>query len=142
MEIMLNGQLVSCTPKEYKELMDMGLIPNPFDKYPGNTPKLPDDIVPLPEGTGNPLPDSIKTERGDVSEWLSNGTMCVPLYGCVQTDTINLAPLEYDGHEIPKVDCVTIPENKTATTEIDDPGFSKPRKGYQDFMDSLKNKKK
>jgi len=27
MEIMLNGQLVSCSPKEYKELMDMGLIP-------------------------------------------------------------------------------------------------------------------
>jgi hypothetical protein len=152
MEIMLNGQLVSCTPKEYKELMDMGLIQNPHatnQVYPGNTPKLPDDIVPLPEGTGNPLPDNIKTERGDVSEWLSNGTRCVPLYGCVQTDTINLAPLEYDGHEIPKVDCVTIPENKTATKEIDDPGFSKTRKdyqdfnkGYQDFIDSLKNKKK
>lgn len=78
MEITLNGQLVSCTPKEYKELMDMGIIQNPFDKaqsYPGNTPKLPDDIVSLPEGTGNPLPDSIKTERGDVSEWLSNGTV-------------------------------------------------------------------
>jgi hypothetical protein len=29
MEIMLNGQLVSCTPKEYKELMDMGLITSP-----------------------------------------------------------------------------------------------------------------
>lgn len=27
MEITLNGQLVSCTPKEYKELMDMGLLP-------------------------------------------------------------------------------------------------------------------
>ena len=27
MEIMLNGQLVTCSPKEYKELMDMGLIP-------------------------------------------------------------------------------------------------------------------
>ena len=146
MEITLNGQLVSCTPKEYKELMDMGLIQNPFDKaqsYPGNTPKLPDDIVPLPEGTGNPLPDSIKTERGDVSEWLSNGIRCVvPVYGCVQTDTINLAPLEYDGHEIPKVDCGTIPENKNATKEIDEPRISKIRKDYQDFMGSLKNKKK
>lgn len=28
MEIMLNGQLVSCTPKEYKELLDMGFIVN------------------------------------------------------------------------------------------------------------------
>lgn len=26
MEIMLNGQLVSCPPKEYKELMDMGFL--------------------------------------------------------------------------------------------------------------------
>ena len=48
MEIMLNGQLVSCTPKEYKELLDMGLISNPASvatqdtqAYPQN---LPDDI--------------------------------------------------------------------------------------------------
>lgn len=55
MEIMLNGQLVSCTPKEYKELMDMGLISNPVSVatqstqvYPGNIPVLPDDIKQYP----------------------------------------------------------------------------------------------
>ena len=56
MEIMLNGQLVSCTPKEYKELMDMGLVPGPdsvatrTDRVcPGNIPVLPDDINQLQE---------------------------------------------------------------------------------------------
>ena len=56
MEIMLNGQLVSCTPKEYKELMDMGLVPGPdsvatqpAQVRPGNMPVLPDDINRLPE---------------------------------------------------------------------------------------------
>lgn len=56
MEIMLNGQLVSCTPNEYKELMDMGIISNPgsvatqsTQVYPGNIPVLPDDINQLPE---------------------------------------------------------------------------------------------
>ena len=60
MEIMLNGQLVSCTPKEYKELMDMGLISNlgsvatqSTRVYPGNAPVLPDDFNQLPEGTLN-----------------------------------------------------------------------------------------
>ena len=58
MEITLNGQLVSCTPKEYKELMDMGFIVNPFSVatqstqvYPGNIPVLPDGINQLPEAT-------------------------------------------------------------------------------------------
>ena len=72
MEIMLNGQLVSCTPKEYKELMDMGFISNQHSVatqstqvYPGNIPVLPDSINQLPETTqvypGNipVLPDSI-----------------------------------------------------------------------------------
>ena len=56
MEIMLNGQLVSCTPKEYKELMDMGFISNQHSVatqstqvYPGNIPVLPDSINQLPE---------------------------------------------------------------------------------------------
>lgn len=56
MEITLNGQLVSCTPKEYKELMDMGFIVNPYSVatqstqvYPGNIPVLPDGINQLPE---------------------------------------------------------------------------------------------
>ena len=58
MEIMLNGQRVSCTPKEYKELMDMGFIFNQYSVatqstqvYPGNIPVLPDSINQLPEAT-------------------------------------------------------------------------------------------
>ena len=60
MEITLNGQLVSCTPKEYKELMDMGLIASPASvatqftqEYPHNIPALPDDINQLHKLTLN-----------------------------------------------------------------------------------------
>lgn len=75
MEIMLNGQLVSCTPKEYKELIDMGLVFNqysvatqqPTQVYPGNIPVLPDDINPLPETTGNPPPSQFATKSDNTS---------------------------------------------------------------------------
>ena len=53
MEIMLNGQLVTCTPDEYARLVQLGLIPNAqkagTDIKVTPTPKLPDDIVKLPE---------------------------------------------------------------------------------------------
>lgn len=69
MEIMLNGQLVSCTPKEYKELMDMGFISNQYSVatqstqvYPGNIPVLPDDINQLPE-TSLTVKDVFKETR-------------------------------------------------------------------------------
>ena len=90
MEITLNGQLVTCTPKEYKELMEMGLITNPYAKadqstqvYPGNIQILPDDINHLPE-TAKPFPEQLRPKRGDTEQWLDNGVRCVPLYGCVQ----------------------------------------------------------
>lgn len=74
MEIMLNGQLVSCTPKEYKELMEMGLISSPYSgasqsikTMPGNIPILPDDINPLPETTGNPPPSQFATKSDNTS---------------------------------------------------------------------------
>lgn len=74
MEIMLNGQLVSCTPKEYKELMDMGLISNlgsvavrSTQVYPGNTPVLPDDINQLPETAGNPPPGQFATKSDNTA---------------------------------------------------------------------------
>lgn len=57
MEIMLNGQLASCTPKEYKELMDMGLISNPASVAAQSTQaysqNLPDDINQLHKLTLN-----------------------------------------------------------------------------------------
>ena len=69
MEIMLNGQRVSCTPKEYKELMDMGFIFNQYSVatqstqvYPGNIPVLPDDINQLPE-TSLGVKDVFKESR-------------------------------------------------------------------------------
>ena len=69
MEIMLNGQLVSCTPKEYKELMDMGFIFNQHSVatqstqvYPGNIPVLPDGINQLPE-TSLSVKDVFKETR-------------------------------------------------------------------------------
>ena len=74
MEIMLNGQLVSCTPKEYKELMDMGLVPGPdsaatqsTQPCPGNIPVLPDDINRLPETALNMSYSQESSECGNTS---------------------------------------------------------------------------
>ena len=83
---MINGQLVTCTPKEYVELQQLGVLPSPPPSngtdltpwntpkqgFPWNEPKLPDDIQPLPEG------DTYHV---------------VPLYGCVVDQrTIKLEP--------------------------------------------------
>ena len=86
MEIMINGQLVTCTPKEYVELQQLGVLPStpasngtdltprntPKQGFPWNEPKLPDDINPLPEGDTQTQPPY----------WADNYNV-VPLYGCV-----------------------------------------------------------
>ena len=86
MEIMINGQLVTCTPKEYVELQQLGVLPStpasngtdltprntPKQGFPWNEPKRPDDIKPLPEGDPQTKP----------SYWADNYNV-VPLYGCV-----------------------------------------------------------
>ena len=84
MEIMLNGQLVTCTPDEYARLIQLGLIPtqsagtkvSPIQITP--QPSLPDDIVPLPKEDFPQYP-----KVGDTPDWLRNGTHTVALYGCV-----------------------------------------------------------
>lgn len=91
MEIMLNGQLVTCTPDEYARLIQLGLIPtqsagtkvSPIQITP--QPSLPDDIVPLPKEDfpQQPKPNEYPND-GDIPKWLRNGEMyAVPLYGCV-----------------------------------------------------------
>ena len=96
MEIMINGQLVTCTPKEYVELQQLGVLPSPPPSngtdltpwntpkqgFPWNEPKLPDDIKPLPEGDTSPKPHN----------W-NDDYHVVPLYGCVVDQrTIKLEP--------------------------------------------------
>jgi len=84
MEIMLNGQLVTCTPDEYARLIQLGLIPtqsvgtkvSPIQITP--QPSLPDDIVPLPKEDFPQYP-----KVGDTPDWLRNGTHVVAVYGCV-----------------------------------------------------------
>lgn len=93
MEIMLNGQLVTCTPDEYARLVQLGLIPNAqkagTEIKVTPTPKLPDDIVKLPEDNFPPYP-----KIGDTQDWLRNGTHVVALYGCtVETHTLGKFPV-------------------------------------------------
>lgn len=86
MEIMLNGQLVTCTPDEYARLVQLGLIPNAQKAGTTTTPniigtptpKLPDDIVKLPEDNFPQYP-----KIGDTPDWARNRMHVVPLYGCV-----------------------------------------------------------
>jgi hypothetical protein len=86
MEIMLNGQLVTCTPDEYARLIQLGLIPTqaagtkvgPLQITP--KPSLPDDIVPLPK---EDFPQQYRKDD-DIHHWIRNGEIyAVPLYGCV-----------------------------------------------------------
>ena len=95
MEIMLNGQLVTCTPDEYARLVQLGLIPNAqkagTDIKVTPTPKLPDDIVKLPEDNFPQYP-----KIGDTQDWLRNGTHVVALYGCtVEQHTLGSEPLTF-----------------------------------------------
>lgn len=76
MEIMLNGQLVTCTPKEYKELMDMGLLPG----QPAGTKAAPQ----LDEGWKDQLGEIIKKYPKIEPEKPKFGTCTVtPVYGCM-----------------------------------------------------------
>lgn len=99
MEIMLNGQLVTCTPDEYARLVQLGLIPNAqkagTDTAPNiigtPTPKLPDDIVKLPEDNFPKYP-----KIGDSQDWTRNRMHVVPLYGCiVDNSTMGSEPLAF-----------------------------------------------
>lgn len=95
MEIMLNGQLVTCTPDEYARLVQLGLIPNAqkagTEIKVTPTPKLPDDIVKLPENNYPQYP-----KIGDTQDWLRNGTHVVALYGCtVERHTLDSEPLTF-----------------------------------------------
>ena len=99
MEIMLNGQLVTCTPDEYARLVQLGLIPNVqkagTDTAPNiigtPTPKLPDDIVKLTEDNFPEYP-----KIGDSPDWLRNKMHVVPHYGCiVDNRTMDSEPLAF-----------------------------------------------
>ena len=95
MEIMLNGQLVTCTPDEYARLVQLGLIPNAqkagTDIKVTPTPTLPDDIVKLPENNYPQYP-----KIGDNQDWLRNGMHVVALYGCtVENHTLGSEPLTF-----------------------------------------------
>lgn len=116
MEIMLNGQLVTCTPDEYARLVQLGLIPNAqkagTDIKVTPTPKLPDDIVKLPEDNFPQYP-----KIGDTQDWLRNGTHVVALYGCtVEPHTLGSESLPFPVTQ--KVDTleVSTQANKVTST--------------------------
>lgn len=76
MEITLNGQLVTCTPKEYKELMDMGLIPG----QPAGTKA----VTQLDEGWKDQIAEIAKRYPKIEPETPKFGTCTVtPVYGCM-----------------------------------------------------------
>lgn len=75
MEIMINGQLVTCSPKEYKELMDMGIIPG----QPAGTTA----VTQLDDGWKDQLAELAKRYPKIEPETPKFGTCTVtPLYGC------------------------------------------------------------
>lgn len=92
MEIMLNGQLVTCTPDEYARLIQLGLIPtqsagthaSPNQIIP--QPSLPDDIVPLPKDDFPQQPKPRDQYERDQDFWKNNRMHVVPLYGCIVED--------------------------------------------------------
>lgn len=146
MEIMLNGQLVTCTPDEYARLVQLGLIPNAqkagtdIKVTPTPTPTLPDDIVKLPENNYPQYP-----KIGDSQDWLRNGMHVVALYGCtVERHTLDSEPLTF----IPvtqKADTLVVSTqaNKTTSTQyvlkkVDEDKWwsSQP---YQYLCDDIKN---
>ena len=76
MEIMINGQLVTCSPKEYKELMDMGLIPG----QPAGTKA----VTQLDDGWKDQLAELAKRYPKIEPEKPKFGTCTVtPVYGCM-----------------------------------------------------------
>ncbi len=114
MEIMLNGQLVTCTPDEYARLVQLGLIPNAqkagTDIKVTPTPKLPDDIVKLPEDNYPQYP-----KIGDTQDWLRNGTHVVALYGCtVEHHTLGSEPLTFPATQ--KLDTLEVSTQAYKTT--------------------------
>ena len=119
MEIMLNGQLVTCTPDEYARLVQLGLIPTaqkagsdtaPIKVTP--TPSLPDDIVNLPENNYPQYP-----KIGDSQDWLRNGTHVVALYGCtVEHHTLGSEPLTFPVTQKPDTLYVSTQANKVTRT--------------------------
>ena len=80
MEIMLNGQMVTCSPKEYKELMDMGLLPG----QPAGTSAAPQVNGPLGEGWKDQIAEIAKRYSKIEPEKPKFGTCTVtPVYGCM-----------------------------------------------------------
>ena len=76
MEIMINGQLVTCTPKEYKELMGMGLLPG----QPAGTKA----VTQLDDGWKDQLAELAKRYPKIEPEKPKFGTCTVtPVYGCM-----------------------------------------------------------
>ena len=76
MEITLNGQLVTCSPKEYKELMDMGIIPG----QPADTKAA----TSLDGGWKDQLAEITKRYPKIEPETPKFGTCTVtPVYGCM-----------------------------------------------------------
>lgn len=142
MEIMLNGQLVTCTPDEYARLVQLGLIPNAqkvgADTTPNiigaPTPKLPDDIVKLPEDNFPKYP-----KIDDSHDWTRNEMHVVPLYGCiVDNSTMGSEPLAFQVTQ--NVD--TLEVNVTSTYYVlkkvgEDKWWSS--QAYQYLCDDIKN---
>jgi hypothetical protein len=102
MEIMLNGQLVTCTPDEYARLIQLGLIPtqsagtkvSPIQITP--QPSLPDDIVPLPKDDFPQQPKPRDRYEPDTDFWKNNRMHVVPLYGCIVDDHTQIGdPYQY-----------------------------------------------
>ena len=102
MEIMLNGQLVTCTPDEYARLIQLGLIPGASSGTRATEPSQPDAIPPLngrDPVTGlpvidefpklpddyTPLPEQYPRIGDSYPDWLKNGTQITALYGCISS---------------------------------------------------------
>lgn len=140
MEIMINGQLVTCTPKEFVELQQLGVLPSPPPSngtdltpwntpkqgFPWNEPKLPDDYNPLPEGDTQTKPPY----------WADNYNV-VPLYGCVvdQRD-IKLEPsTPVVQDKMPQVSIggngeihISVSDNSTSSTATDNAADDLPKR--------------
>lgn len=87
MIVQVHGHLVTCTPDEFKRLIELGLVdsPNATDTPQpsiSEIQKLPDDIGPWPKGP---------SQQGQSTwDWVKKGTGPMPIatyYGCQVMDT-------------------------------------------------------
>lgn len=141
MEIMLNGQLVTCTPDEYARLIQLGLIPtqsagthvSPNQITP--QPSLPDDIVPLPKDDFPQQPKPKDWYETDPDFWKNNRMHVVPLYGCIVEDHTQLGdPIK------PFVEVKSTQQADTSTASksavADDQRYAIKKKGSDEWWSS------